>query len=283
MNGRGARSYVAIAGVLVACGSAPSPEPTPTRAPITAGLDTEDIEPVAIELIADVGRVGAGEQLVVATVFRMDPEWHIYWVNPGESGLATEVELSAPDGFEVGEVRYPGPMRFESPGPVVSYGYTGVAALSAVVQVPDDAGEGPYELSVSASWLACKDACIRGRGEATLTVEGGAREPAPSEVIADHEAALPRPFDELGATAVWASATELQIAIPGAGEAEVFPTVDTESVLQGVAAIPGADGVSLRFSFDSAPDVVRGVIAVPRDGATRFYQLDHSPAPEGAL
>jgi thiol:disulfide interchange protein DsbD len=277
---RRVRSSLVIVGLVAACGG--SPQPVPERTPVVSeGLDTDDLEPVSIELVANVTSVAPGGQLVVATVFHMEPEWHIYWTNPGESGLATKADVTVPDGFDIGDVRYPGPMRFESPGPVVSYGYAGTAALSSIARVGDDAGAGPYEVSVSASWLACRDACIRGRGEASLIIENGPRTAASSAVLEEHEAALPRPFEQLGASAEWIG-LELAIGIPDADSVEWFPTEDTESATQSVSAAPTNESTTLTIAFDRAPDAASGVIAVTHERVTIFYQLDEAPpaAPE---
>jgi thiol:disulfide interchange protein DsbD len=49
-------------------------------------------------------RLGAGE---LALRFRMEEGWHIYWRNPGDSGLPPDIKLTLPAGVTAGEPRWP--------------------------------------------------------------------------------------------------------------------------------------------------------------------------------
>src|SRR5690606_2917551 len=99
--------------------------------------------------------------------FDIAEHWHIYWENPGDAGLPTKVEFILPEGLSVGPIQYPAPISFPSPGDIESFGYEGHAFLFARLggQV---AGEKEAEIKATASWLACKDSCIKQSGEATL-------------------------------------------------------------------------------------------------------------------
>src|SRR5688572_716189 len=112
-----------LALLTIACGASQDPAPSRPAGPRkrSAGPPAGE-ELVRLHLLADVTRVAPGQELTVAARLDIEPGWHIYWSNPGESGLPTEVELVAPPGFQVGAVRYPGPNRFESPGEITSYG-----------------------------------------------------------------------------------------------------------------------------------------------------------------
>ena len=39
------------------------------------------------------------------------PEWHTYWKNPGDAGLATQLTWTSPEGVKVGETLWPRPER----------------------------------------------------------------------------------------------------------------------------------------------------------------------------
>ncbi|HET6899806.1 MAG TPA: thiol:disulfide interchange protein, partial [Vicinamibacteria bacterium] len=43
------------------------------------------------ELVADVESIAPGRPFQAGLRLRMDPEWHTYWKNPGDSGLATRL------------------------------------------------------------------------------------------------------------------------------------------------------------------------------------------------
>ena len=44
-----------------------------------------------VSLVFDVESVPAGEPFRVGVRFQLDPEWHVYWHNPGQAGIATEL------------------------------------------------------------------------------------------------------------------------------------------------------------------------------------------------
>jgi thiol:disulfide interchange protein DsbD len=224
--------------------------------------------------------------VTLAARFDIDPEWHIYWENPGESGLATEVTFEAPAGFEVGPVRYPGPVAFSSPGPVVSYGYAGRVLLSAPVEVPAGA-QGSATFTADAFWLACRESCVRGQGKATLTLPvlaPGREPPAGAEadraVLGEHTARLPRPWPA-GARHAWEKGPAgpvLVLRLPArlaSGENLVFfpSTADQLAVTGQEQVIDGAD-VVLRVAYraDPVPARARGLLGA----GDIFYQLDVS-------
>src|SRR2546423_1835502 len=78
---------------------------------------------VKAELLADTDAIVPGKAFAVGVVFTIAPGWHVYWKNPGDSGLATRVEIVTPPGFSVSQVEYPVPTKFVQPGDLVAYGY----------------------------------------------------------------------------------------------------------------------------------------------------------------
>ena len=45
-----------------------------------------------IDLLIEKNEVTTNEDFVVGIKFDIEPGWHIYWKNPGDSGLPAEVE-----------------------------------------------------------------------------------------------------------------------------------------------------------------------------------------------
>lgn len=284
-----------MTGVLgCAGGQTKSPEPDEnatarTGAPSEKSAARPADEPapgdlVQASLVADTASVAPGQTFVVAARFDIAPEWHLYWENPGESGLATEMELTAPEGFEAGPVRYPGPVRFESPGPVVSYGYSERVLLSAEVRAPGELPAGELEISAQTSWLACKESCVRGSANLSLRLpaapDADSAEPAAAdtqELLAEHAARLPRPWAKLtDARHAWEPPAQggpvLVIEVPGATGLSFFPASESQLALAGQEA--GGASLRLRFREDRAPAQVRGVLAVDGSDRTAFYTID---------
>jgi len=130
----------------------------PASAVARGALDEGD-ERVEAALLTDVTQVKPGDTFRVGVRFRMDPHWHIYWKNPGESGLASEVTWDTP-GTTVGELQWPAPSTFRTPdGYITTYGYTEEVLLFAEARAPEKA-TGSLPLAAAADVLVCEVQCL---------------------------------------------------------------------------------------------------------------------------
>ena len=122
-----------------------------------------------LELIAESETIVAGESFDLAVHFEMEPHWHIYWKNPGASGLAPEITWELPEGFEAGEIQFPTPERIEMVG-LMSYAYEDLATFIVPIQAPANLELG-QEIRIGAElfFLICKDVCLP--GDASLSIE----------------------------------------------------------------------------------------------------------------
>ena len=131
-------------------------------------------EVVQARIITDKSEVSPGASFFAGVLFSIKPGWHIYWKNPGDSGLATNVRFEAPESVEIGEVLWPLPDKFIQPGNFVGYGYHDQLLLFAEVHVPEGAVPGS-EIGVvaKADWLGCEKICVRGKKDLTIGVAVG--------------------------------------------------------------------------------------------------------------
>jgi DsbC/DsbD-like thiol-disulfide interchange protein len=127
-------------------------------------------------LVAETDAVEPGRPLSVGIRLQMEPGWHIYWRNPGDSGLPTRVKWTLPPGFEAGEIRWPYPIRFTT-GPLASYGYAHEVLLPAEIRVPAAPAGREVRIAARVDWLECRDVCLPGKTELSLAlpVRAGAR------------------------------------------------------------------------------------------------------------
>jgi len=95
---------------------------------------------VTASLAAERAWIQPGKAFSVGLRLQMDPEWHTYWKNPGDSGLPTRIRWTLPAGFEAGPIAWPSPERFAT-GPLASYGYDGEAKTTPHMFVIDRAGK----------------------------------------------------------------------------------------------------------------------------------------------
>lgn len=126
---------------------------------------------VRAELISEVESVQPGTPFWVGLRLVMDDHWHVYWRNPGDAGLPPEIEWDVPEGWSVGEIQWPHPERFVV-GPLVSYGYYKEVLLPIEI-TPPRALDTPIDritLRATAKWLVCKEACIPGKTDLSLTL-----------------------------------------------------------------------------------------------------------------
>lgn len=153
---------------------------------------------VHAQLVADVAEVQPGKPFWVGVFFQVEPGWHIYWKNPGDSGLATTVEFTLPEGFELDELKYPMPKRFDQPGGIVGYGYEDSLMLLAAITPPEDLPQKPVKLSATASWLSCAEVCIPGQALLSLDLPVGEWKPANKELFEEWSGRLPSVVEPAG-------------------------------------------------------------------------------------
>ena len=128
-----------------------------------------DTEQAIAELVSGETAVQPGQTIDVALRLQLDPHWHVYWKNPGDTGLAPSIDWEVPDGIEVGELEFPTPEKIITSTDFVSYGYQGEVFFLAKVTIPEDFGVGQtISLNADASWLACEQMCIPGGAKLAL-------------------------------------------------------------------------------------------------------------------
>jgi len=94
----------------------------------------------------------------LALTFKMQPDWHIYWINPGDSGAAPKWTWTS-DILKVSEVLFPAPERIEVEG-LFNFGYSN--SVTFPVKFVSGPTPGKGKVSVDLEWLACKIECVPG-------------------------------------------------------------------------------------------------------------------------
>ncbi|MBI1391632.1 MAG: thiol:disulfide interchange protein [Alphaproteobacteria bacterium] len=111
-----------------------------------------------LELTMDGIAPGGSVDLVLRQ--KLQDGWHVYWRNPGDSGLPLELSWELPSGFTTGETIYPAPHRIPV-GPFVNYGHEGEPAFITTLTAPADVRPGDeVRIALSASWLICEETCV---------------------------------------------------------------------------------------------------------------------------
>ncbi|MCB0310728.1 MAG: hypothetical protein KDD42_05810 [Bdellovibrionales bacterium] len=133
--------------------------------------------PTQVSLVADHSTVAPQSPFRLGVLFKMQSGWHIYWKESGDSGLPTRVEFEVPQGFVVGELKWPEHEVFVLPGDIKGYGYSDEVLLYSEITPPQDLSIGrQIELKAKVSWLNCSaTVCIPARQEVRLVVDSASQ------------------------------------------------------------------------------------------------------------
>lgn len=203
-----------------------------------------------------------GDTVTLALVMQPAKDWHGYWSNPGDAGLAPTLDWTLPAGATAGALQFPVPQTLLIAG-LMNHVYAHDFAILIPFTLPRDAKPGTtLPLSAKAQWLACS-ATICVPEDATLSatvnvVAPGATPPADPR-FAEWRASLPAPLDQPAHFATTATGYRLAIPFP-AGAAITDPHV-----------FIGTDGV---IDY-AAPQ------AFSRNGDTLVIELAKSKTPSG--
>jgi thiol:disulfide interchange protein DsbD len=111
------------------------------------------------QLVSDHLDVRPGQTIKLALHFIPDEHWHTYWQNPGDSGLATSISWTLPQGVTAGAIQWPAPMAISVP-PLVNYGFEGPTILVSELRIPHDFNSSQLQIKAKVDWLVCKEICI---------------------------------------------------------------------------------------------------------------------------
>lgn len=120
-----------------------------------------------VELLSLQSKVDPGAKLLVGVHFVLDKGWHIYWVNPGDSGQPPSFQWHLPPGYTAGAIQWPRPERMQSSPELADYGYRDDVLLMVPIQASRDIavdGQG-LPFSVDAKWLICREVCLPDHAE----------------------------------------------------------------------------------------------------------------------
>ncbi len=264
-------------------------------------VKTDNVE---ARLVSESTSVAPGGTVTVALRLQIREHWHTYWSYAGDSGEATTVEWTLPQGVTAGPLQFPYPHRIEVP-PLVNFGYEGTVLHLTDIQIPASARPGDtIALKGDAVWLVCAEVCIPEEGVLTLDLpvaaEAGAPDPAVAAEFAAARAAMPTASPWPATASVNGKTLTISLDAPelakaGLEKAVLFPaaggyiknaapqTVETSS-----GALTIATETGRRFATPAKAAEVKSVpavlVATGADGVTHAFTLDApvTGAPPGA-
>ncbi|MCU0881048.1 MAG: thioredoxin family protein [Hyphomonadaceae bacterium] len=238
-------------------------------------------ENVTLTLLGSVAAAAPGQTISLGIRQEIAPGWHTYWRNPGDSGDATRVIWTLPDGVTAGPVQWPRP-EAQPFATLLNYGYSGTIILPVDLTIPAEAAPGSIiRVQAAVSWLECADICIPADGTVAVLVPVAAAS-VPGDDAAAITAAktlVPQPLSAQGV--ITDAGTSWTVSLPvaafaGVSRAQFFPHELENGALISYTAPQtvqaGEGGLSLTVAKSgSAPATLSGPVSgviVTGEGAT---------------
>lgn len=133
---------------------------------LNAGNEEGNLVKAEIFTTSDIVRLG--DEFYIGIRFTVRNGWHIYWLNPGDSGIPTTIEWDVPEGVAVSRIYWPPPHIFEFSG-MYNFGYTGTVIIPVKIKIGNTITS-PVKITAKVTWLACKEKCIPGNAITSVLI-----------------------------------------------------------------------------------------------------------------
>jgi thiol:disulfide interchange protein DsbD len=248
-----------------------------------AASQTIETDYSEVALHSEMETVSPGQSFWLVLEFKLKDDWHIYWENPGDSGLPVQLNWNMPEGFSAEAMHWPGPDMFEMDG-LMNYGYSGEPKiLIPMMAMKNLETDKEYLLEAKASWLICKDICIPESGTVSVSVSSAGAPKASEHAMMVQEALadLPTIIESPASYEIDGETMTLKVDIPamdaGSFEEAYFFSREggvvnhaaqqawevDESTLTG-QLVAGGTAPSAQWS---------GLLEVEQDDSSQFYDI----------
>ena len=163
----------------------------------SAGPESQSFPHGTVSLASENVWVQPGHDFNLGLHFSLENDWHTYWVNPGDSGQPARVTWELPPGITSGPMQWAAPERLGTSS-IMDYGYKREVTLLVPMHASTNvAATGPLTITAKINVLVCKEVCIPGKTQVTLSLpsknQPPPRDDAQLALFAEARAKLPRP------------------------------------------------------------------------------------------
>lgn len=134
-------------------------------------------------------------------LFDLKPDWHLYWINPGDAGLAPKIQWRLPNAISSGDIQWAFPHAMELDG-IYNLGYANQLLLPVNIKT-NVINQQQIEIIAETSWLVCKDICIPGKAELKkrISVADTCLASSHARLFSDWQTKIPSPIELLDGSA----------------------------------------------------------------------------------
>jgi DsbC/DsbD-like thiol-disulfide interchange protein len=151
-----------------------------------------------VELLSRQASVKPNSDLQLGLHFILEKDWHIYWINPGDSGQPPSFKWQLPPGFSAGEIQWPRPERMQPSRSLADFGYHDEVLLPLKIHASSSLNvSAPVEFNVEVKWLVCREVCIPEHADLHLSLPVGATaslDQQHSQLFAKTDKLIPQPL-----------------------------------------------------------------------------------------
>ncbi len=123
---------------------------------------------VKVVSMSSHSEIAPGSQLMLIFDFKIKKGWHIYWKNPGDTGLQTNIDLELNKEIKPEDMLWPVPKKFPFDDMMI-YGYDDSVRFLIPVNIPEDIKKGEYSIKAIANYLVCKEECLPGADTSVIS------------------------------------------------------------------------------------------------------------------
>jgi thiol:disulfide interchange protein DsbD len=238
------------------------------------------------QLVDEESAIYAPDVINAGLYFTLEPGWHVYWTNAGDSGEPPTIQWTLPKGITADAMQFPAPKRLPL-GPLMDFGYEDDVLFPIALHADGSLNPGTVaHLTAKVNWLVCREVCLPGKATLQMNLPVVAAKPAGNGSVITlyqkFESQIPAPLPASDTATFQQSPQGFALDIStGAKQsgAQFFPL--DETVIANAApqpSTPTATGVELTLKKDenlqAKPQALNGVIELA-DGSA--YVIHATP------
>ena len=124
---------------------------------------------------------GLGDGPALLVRFEVERDWHMYWMNPGDSGAPPTVKAPLPQGWRFGQPVWPRPRVLQTDGERL-FVHEGTWGWLLPLECREPDAQPDFATELSITWMACRQTCTVGKASVKVAAPAGTLPPCPLEV-----------------------------------------------------------------------------------------------------